>query len=263
MLLIRRFLESHAAIVLLICSLHPWSQAFAQEASSSSGAKKSFVIVTEEYPPFIGARLRDNGWTMAVARAILQPAGYDVSLELVPWSRAVKCSKSGRCDGLYLAFYTKERTQWYVFSDPIGEVRTGFYKLKSRDISFTELADLRGYLIGMTRDAAISPEFDRADYLSKQEVEDDSVNVLKLLKGRVDLVATPEAVFRHLIVTSLAPEHHDKFEFMSPYLSVQNLHMAISRKSPDYEQKLRDFNQGLKRIMADGTYAKIRRSFGF
>lgn len=245
----------HLSIVLLISALS-W-------ANSAGAADKSFIITTEEYAPFIGAELRDNGWTMAVARAILEPQGYSVSLELVPWARAVQCSKSGKCDGLYLAYYTQERTQWYLFSDPIGEVRTGIYKLKSRDISFTTLEDLRPYTIGMTRGAAISPEFDTADYLHKDEVEHDSVNVKKLLKGRIDLVAAPEPVFQNLIVTTLPPDQHDKFEFMTPYLSVQRLHMAISKNSPDYQQKLEDFNRGLKAIMADGTYDQILRSYGF
>lgn len=260
---VQQFFARFVPSILLICILSPGAHASEQRMIVASTTQKSFVITTEEYPPFIGSRLRDNGWTMAVARAILEPQGYAVSLELVPWARAVKCSKSGQCDGLYLAFYTQERTQWYVFSDPIGEVRTGFFKLKSRDISFTTLDDLRDYQIGLTRNAAVSPEFDSADYLHKQEVDNDSVNVVKLLKGRVDLVAVPELVFRNLIVTTLPPEDHGKFEFMTPYLSVQKLHMAISKKSPDYERKLRDFNRGLERIKSDGTYDKILQSYGF
>ncbi len=53
---------------------------------------------------------------------------------------------------------------------------------------FFTLEDLRPYKIGMTRGAAISPEFDSANYLHKEKVKHDSLNVKKLLKGRVDLV---------------------------------------------------------------------------
>ena len=73
----------------------------------------------------------------------------------------------------------------------------------------------------MTRGVAISTEFDSANYLRKEEVEHDSLNVKKLLKGRVELVATPELVFRDLITNTLPSEQHDAFEFITPPLAVQ------------------------------------------
>lgn len=200
---------------------------------------------------------------MEVARAALEPQGYDVELELVPWARAVRCAKSGRCDGLYLSYHVEARTEWAAFSDPIGELRTGLFKLKSSDISFETLEDLRPYRIGITRGAAVSDEFDSADFLQKDPVPHDSANIKKLLRGRVDMVVAAEPVLKHLIRTTLPEAEHDKFEFMSPHLSVQTLHMAISKNSPDYDAKLRDFNEGLARIKADGTYEAIRRKHGY
>lgn len=39
--------------------------------------------------------------------------------------------------------------------------------------------------------------------------------------------------------------------------------MTISRNSSDYERKLRDFNEGLARIKADGTCDAIRSAHGY
>lgn len=200
---------------------------------------------------------------MEVARAALEPKGYKVSLELVPWARAVHCAKVGRCDGLYLSYYVEERKQWFVFSDPIGELRTGFFKLKSHDISFKTLDDLRPYRIGMTRGAAVSEEFDKADFLEKNPVPHHTTNVKKLLRGRLDLVVAAKPVFEYLIRTTLPEDEYNRIEFLEPSLSSQTLHMAISKKSANYEQKLKDFNDGLARIKADGTYDRIRRSHGY
>lgn len=230
---------------------------------SAIASNKTFIVTTEEWPPFISGKLSNNGWTMEVARAALEPEGYDVSLQLVPWARALKCSKSGKCDGLYLSYYVEERTQWYVFSDPVAKLETGLFKLKSSDISFDTLDDLRPYTIGMTRGAAVSDEFDRADFLKKVPVPHHTTNITKLLKGRLDLVVAAKPVFEYLIRSTLPEDQHDKFEFIEPHLSVQNLHMAISKNSPDYQQKLQDFNEGLRRIRADGTYDAIRRSHGY
>lgn len=224
---------------------------------------KVFCITTEEFPPFIGNDLKGKGWTMEIARAILEPQGYQVTLELLVWARALQASKYGKYDGLYLAYYTKERTKWFVYSKPVGEVRTGFFKLKSSDISFTKLQDLRAYRIGLTRGVAISPEFDEADYLLKEEVSFDSQNIQKLLLGRIDLVATPELVFKELLKKTLTPAEYAKFEFIEPHLTVQKLYMAISRKTSNYKQKLVDFNKGLEQIKSDGTYNRILREYGF
>ena len=87
--------------------------------------------------------------------------------------------------------------------------------------------------------------------------------ILKMmLKGRLDLFAGSEQVGKYLISTKLPPEDHSKFEFIEPPLTVQLLHMAISKKAPDYKRKLEDFNRGLDRILADGTYDRILESHG-
>ena len=232
-------------------------------ALPAKAAEKAFVVTTEEWPPFVGAELDGNGWAMEVARAALESQGYKVSLDLLPWARSVHCAKSGRCDGLYLSYYVKEREEWFVFSDPIGELRTGFFKLEDRDIAFETLRDLRPYRIGMTRGAAVSEAFDTADYLKKDPVPHHTTNIKKLLRGRLDLVVAAKPVFEYLIRTNLPESEQDKFEFLPPSLSTQSLHMAVSKQSPHYEQKLEDFNRGLAQIRADGTYDAIRRAHGY
>jgi len=200
---------------------------------------------------------------MEVARAALEPWGYDVTLQLLPWARALRCSESGKCDGLYLSYYVAAHEKSYVFSDPVAELETGFFKLKDRDISYKTLDDLRPYSIGMTRGASVSKEFDAADFLNKDPVPDDTVDIKKLLRGRVDLIVAAKPVLEYLLKSTLPEDEQNKIEFVEPPLSVQNLHIAISKNSPDYQQKLHDFNEGLKKIKADGTYEAIRHSSGY
>jgi len=226
-------------------------------------AEKTFTLTTEPFAPFIGKQFKNDGWTMDVVRAALEPQGYKVILSLRPWARAMSESKEGEHDGLYLAYYTKEREQWYVYSDPIGEVRTGFYKMKANDISYETLQDLKGYNIGLTRDVAISPAFDKADFLKKHFKVRDLQSLKMLPLGRIDLYAVSELVARNLINTKISPEDRDKYEFMEPPLAVHKLHMAVSKKTPNYMQKLKDFNRGLKRIISDNTYEKILKNHGF
>lgn len=234
----------------------------ASYCTNGVAAEKTFTITTERFVPFIGEEFKNYGWTMEVARAALEPQGYKVTLVLLPWARALKKAQTGEYDGLYLSYYVKEREPWFVFSKPIGETRTGFYKLKERNISYTTLQDLKPYTIGVTRGAAVSPDFDNADYLAKEFITSDEQILKMLLKGRIDLFAGSEQVGQYIIHAKLPPETHDKFEFMEPPLTVQKLHMAISKKATDYNQKLEDFNKGLDRIISDGTYDRILERHG-
>ena len=227
---------------------------------SESTAEKTFIITTETFAPYIGKQFKNYGWTMEVANAALKPQGYKVILKLRPWKRALMESQKGMHDGLYLSYYVKEREEWYIYSDPIGEVRTGFYKIKDRNISYKTLQDLIPYKIGLTRGAAVCPKFDKADFLRKEFTTADTQSLKKLLMGRIDLYAGSELVAKYFINTDISPMDRNKFEFMEPPLSIQKLHMAVSKKAPDYMQKLKDFNLG--GIFSQGSEYAVKFSTG-
>ena len=224
---------------------------------------KTFSLITGDWYPYIGNKLKNQGWTMEVARAALESQGYVVTLRLVPWQRAMAESKQGAADALFLSYYVKEREQWYVFSDPMGQARTGFFALKSRHIRFQTLPGLKSLTVGLTRGAAVSPEFDAANYLKKEETADDLGSLRKLLKGRIDLYAGPELVAKHLMKMELMADQREKIEFIEPPLATHNLYLAISKKAKNYQQKREDFNRGLKLIKENGQYRKILNSHGF
>ncbi len=225
--------------------------------------EKTFSLITGDWYPYIGNKLKNQGWTMEVARAALEPQGYKVTLRLVPWQRAVAESKQGSADALFLSYYVKEREQWYVFSDAIGQARTGFFALKSSHIHFQKLQDLKGVTVGLTRGAAVSPEFDSASYLQKEETADDLGSLKKLLKSRIDLYAGPELVAKQIMKMEMTAHQRDKIEFIEPPLATHNLYLAISKKAKNYLQKRKDFNRGFKQIIENGQYKKILNSHGF
>ncbi len=238
-------------VIILMLSI----QIYAQE--------KSFNLVSVEYPPLIGEDLPGNGWTMDVARAALEPQGYRVSIRFVSWPRAVHDSKIGTYDGLYLPLKNREREADYLFSEPITQVKTGFLKLKNIHIRYVKLEDLNKYTIGTLCDYSYSPEFDMANYLKKEEVCREDLNFRKLLSGRIDLMAVHIPSAEYLMNSVLTEEEISKIEFMDPPLSVSSLYLAVSRVLPDAEQRIRDFNRGLERIRADGTFGKILEKHGF
>ena len=49
-------------------------------------------------------------------------------------------------------------------------------------------------------------------------------------------------------------------EFVRPPLSVNGLHIAVSKQHPQHQKIAADFDKAIEAMKADGTYAKILES---
>lgn len=225
-------------------------------------AGKRFTFVTVDFPPFYGNELPDYGWVSEVAKAALEARGYDeVEVRFIPWIKALDDTKRGYYDALLGAYYTRERAEKYYFSAPIGQVRTGFFKRKDVDISFTELTDLKDYKIGVVKGYATSKKFDMADYLTKIEIDNLDNGLKMLYNGEIHLMADSRSVgkFRLKFLEREIKGISKEIEFIKPVLAMNKIYVAISKKATDATQKLIDFNQGLRKIYFNGSFRKIKR----
>ena len=93
-------------------------------------------------------------------------------------------------------------------------------------ISFSSLKDLIPYKIGVVRGYVNTKEFDAADYLNKDEANDDLTNFRKLLKNRVDLVIADKFVGKYVMETNLADDV-DKIEFIEPPLENKDFKKTV------------------------------------
>ena len=234
-------------LIALICSL-----------DLAYAANKSFTLVAEEYPPFTDARLKTKGWTYAVVAAAMESQGYTVSLTLLPWARALEESKRGKYDGLLNAYWNEERTALYHFSVPIGEVRSLLYRRADRtDIRFDgDLHKLTNLRFGVVRGYTISEDFDGASYLNKELLARTEQGLAMLKGGHIDLLASGDLANGSNLLQITEQSHPGltgQIVAVDPPLSVQYLHVAISKEASNAARKLEDLNIGLRRIMLNGT----------
>jgi polar amino acid transport system substrate-binding protein len=230
--------------------------------SSSSLAAKLFTFRTVDFPPYYGRELPNQGWVSEVVTAALEAQGYRVDIEFMPWTKAVEETKKGDSDALLGAYYTEERADFYYFSAPIAQVRTGLFKRKDDEISFKELKDLKSYKIGVVEGYATSKEFDSADFLTKIPVTNLDVGLKMLYEKSIDLMADSQVVglFRMKeVLESTIDNISEEIEFIKPVLAMNKIYVAISKKASDADLKLIDFNQGLRKIYLNGTFRKIKK----
>ncbi len=167
--------------------------------------------------------------------------------------------RNGKYDGILGAFYTQERSKDFRYTLPIYEEVTALIALKKSGlISYSTLRDLEGYRIGVFSDWAYSPEFDNADFLSKDK--STKFDLLRLQQGRVDILAITIPMMSYLIQQDKLDA--DQFVILKPYLASQLAHIAFSRKVSLTGNYVEAFNRGLVGMVKDGSYLALFQNHG-
>ncbi len=223
---------------------------------------REVTMCTLNWEPYYGEELPRQGFFTELVRTAFERAGHEVKAEFMPWARAKLEVKQGDREVLLGAYYTEERAETYMASDPIYTDRVGIVARKGVDIEqFSSLRELEEYTIGYGRGYSVNEAFDNADYLNKVAAKNQVLNLRKLSKGRIDMVAGSFASIRY----KAKEEGIDASEltFLEPALKENSLHIMVSRSIPNGEQLLADFHQGLRAIREDGTYDEILAEMGY
>ncbi len=238
--------------------------------SEQSASQTLVRLSTAEREPYIGLNLPNNGYVHELVTEVFQRVGYDVEIAFYPWARAVMNVEKGQRDGLVPVYYDESLSTDMAFSDPFPGGKIGFLKKKSTEIPITMAPDidqadmlhqLREYTFGMVRGSVNTPELDAADFLHKDFVATDMQNLLKVFKGRVDFAVIDKYTAADLMVNTL-PHLIGQLEFMNPPLAEKSFHIAFSKHSPGYQQRLNDFNRGLQEVIKDKTLERILYKHG-
>ncbi len=229
----------------------------------ADGAEQKHIrFVTVKWEPYYGPDLRDKGYLTELIRESLKRVGYTMTVEFVPWKRALHDTKNLYYDGLLGLFYSEDRAKWIAFSDPVDKSQMVFFTTKDREITWQTLQDLKPYKIGIERSYAYTEAFDHADFLDKEPVRKVELNLKKLVEGRLDLVAASRNRFLYWIKNN-RPELIDTVKVVPKPLSVNPLYVGFPRADPAHARHVEDFNKGLSAIKKDGTFDRILAKHGF
>ncbi|WP_230425637.1 hypothetical protein [Spartinivicinus ruber] len=82
---------------------------------------ETVYLTSLDWPPYTGKKLKQQGASVAVAKAVFKAAGYDLVVEFYPWKRAVDLAKDDpKYAGYFPEYYAAELAQNFTFSEPIG-----------------------------------------------------------------------------------------------------------------------------------------------
>ena len=223
---------------------------------------QTVTLATVDWPPYIGPGLKNDGYVTEIVDAAFQQVGMQTDIKYMAWARAVLVTKEGEIDGLFPAYYNADRTVTHAYSNPFPGGPLGFMRRFDKEIQYGSLRDLENLRIGVVRGYVNTKEFDEAEFLDKHPVQSDLLNLRKLVRDRLDLVVIDKIAALYMMQQNM-PAQQKMIEFVEPPLEVKNLYIAFSRKTPDYEAKLKAFNSGLAAIEANGELDRILAASGF
>ncbi|WP_158568787.1 MULTISPECIES: ABC transporter substrate-binding protein [unclassified Duganella] len=193
-------------------------------------------LASLQWLPYVGPGLPEDGMSGAVAKAVSKHFGYDVKIDYFPWKRAMQV---GGADpdfiGYFPAYYTAERARQCHFSAPMGHSTVGFAVLAGEPLHWSVLDDLAGAKLGVVLGYSNGEAFDdmvKSGKLRVDASDNDTINLKKLLAGRVRAVVIDKAVLRYLLATEpVLNKERARLAFDAHPLAELTLHVCFQRSA--------------------------------
>lgn len=164
------------------------------------------TMATLEWPPYTGSFLPGEGATAQILRAAFASSETDVSLEFMPWNRAVAVARDSKAVLGYFPGYGCDQTEGFIASDPLGHGPLGFAQPRKGPLEWSTLEDLadKPLKFGTVRGYSNTEGFDALAADGRITVltsKDDLANLRGLVDGRVDAAVIDRRVMRYLVRT--------------------------------------------------------------
>lgn len=244
-----RLIQTAALLLLIICQV----LAHADQA-------KDLRVTASPWSPYVSRDLPGHGIAVSIVTTVLKRAGYKPSFALEQWPRDLEGARQGEYDVIASIWFTDERAQDLVFSEPIFENRIKLLVRTDSDIKLSRPEALKGYRVGVVEDYAYTQGAYRdlpVEIVKSALLEE---NLQKLLAGDIDIAVSDEQVALYTLNNKI-PGGIRQIRFARDPLATRQLHMAVSRKRADAGQIASDFNRALQQMKADGSYLDILHQF--
>lgn len=234
--------------------------------ASSVGAQaeeltKNITLTAFEYPPFSGKALMNGGVCLDLVAQAFSRVGYRVTFIFLPFSRTLFQSKRGSQYGLARLWFSQERAESFVFSEPYFYNEMKILKKTSRDLLVSNLQDFKQYLGGSVRGYVLPPDMESLG-LRLEMVNSDAQNLRMLVAERIDYMIVDKFTAKYITLQEL-PNNFNVVEFLDFSFAKEPNYLAISKKRKDAKNIVEDFNLGMRLIIKDGEYRRTLVAHGF
>lgn len=191
------------------------------------------------------------GFYNDILKELAQRLNLNINFVEVPFARALKMMKMGKCDIMLGPNMDKSRKEYMVYTDvELGIEKKAFYVSEDAQ-AIRSYEDLYSKRIGTLISKKYFKRFDEDQGLEKDTTISYISAIRKVYYHRNDVVIIPEKEGDYLLKVL-------GFKLKkSPFIVTGNRsYMTISKKS-EFIKMRQAFEQAFRAMKADGTYAKI------
>ena len=224
---------------------------FAQES------KETLKVCYLEWGKLGGKNLPSKGFAPDVTLTVLKEAGYDATIDIIPWSRCLKSVEVGRHDMVATFWIGEEQKKTYQYFEPQSLDYINFITLKEYKAKSGKLEDFYGKSIGVMRDAGgIEKFFSKRDKFKVFDVTSE-LQLINLLKvGRIDAIVTDPVPLLSLVENKF-PELVGKLKVWEPEIQLNISAPAVALNHPKRDEIMKRYNKAFIKLMKKDFYKQM------
>jgi len=220
-----------------------------------SAISKNLSMGIGEFPPYISAAYEGGGPITQIVKQSFAKVNQDVSFHYRPWNRTYAMARELKFDATFPWSPNDQRSADFYFSDPLYHFqRRGFVLANSKlDVIKGENIQLC-HPIGYGR---LGYEKELLDSHRAMLIEPPDMHqcFVMLKAGRVDLVVV-EIQESRAYIDRVFDDASQVRPLKKVFHDYQN-HLLVSKKHPQVNEILKQFNIGLRKLKESGDYDRI------
>ncbi|NVD07287.1 amino acid ABC transporter substrate-binding protein [Vibrio sp. JPW-9-11-11] len=230
-------------------------------AGPASLAQTSLQLVTLDYPPYIETRQGEvSGVAVKLVETVFAELNQSITIEVLPWARALNLIEYGRADAIFTAFKnpTRERfadfSHQVLFTQNISLVVRSSSSLSSQNF-FTQ--DLSSLALCVVNRVSYGEQFDqllvehRFREVFQRDGADECAHLVRA--GRADVWVNNHFGARSILVTENLEQ---ALTILSPALEATPSYIAFSKRRGHQTLRAR-FDTVLAQMKRDGRYEAL------
>lgn len=215
---------------------------------------ETIKLNTEEYPPF---NYRGEnvymGSSVEQVRLLMQDAGLDYSIEMMPWARALSLATTQQDHCVFTTVHNLERDPKFKWVEPLLTNRTVLVRKTGSGVNPSTIEEAKAYSVGTQRDDYTQTILEANQFPKVDLAVDQTLSLKKLLSGRIDLMPVSEDYFMVLKRQGKAVE-------VALVLTEDVYSIACNPGISD--EVVAGMQSSLDKLIADGTQAMIFKKYG-
>jgi len=225
-------------------------------------AKETLVFSTGEWAPYTSQKDPNGRVLQTIVTQTFKLADIEVLYKYYPWKRTYKVALDLEVDGTVAWFKKKEREESFYFSkNPLVNIKTVVFHLKSFDFDWKDFDDLKKYKIGGNLGyTSTQVLLDRN--IEVEIVRTEEQNFKKLLLRRIDITPTSFFAGYYLINKLFSRDKAMLFTNHTKQVVPQSgIYFLIPKKHPKGKELMDIFNKAHDKLIKSGKHDQIIDDF--